>query len=91
MSFSVSSQTDSLLCFTQGQVKTFLLTKTELNNCLEQYNAQAIEINALAETNDILTVDIAKTEDKSLKRKKLGLWSTIVAILEALGIFLLIK
>ena len=91
MSFSVSSQTDSLLCFTQGQVKTFLLTKTELINCLDEYNAMSIDLNTIQETNRNLTIDYNKLEIKAVKRKKIAIISTVVAIAEAGILYILIK
>ena len=90
-SCTASSQSDSLICFTQSQVKTFLITKTELNNCLEQYNAISTRFNVLSEQNANLVIDITKTEKKAVRRGKIAIGVIILSILEAIGLAVLIK
>lgn len=67
------SQNDSLKCFTLGEVKTFLLTKVELNNCLEQYDIKAQEVKDLKEEKEELqdkNYDLKQDLEKSNKKAK---------------------
>ena len=61
----VCSQTDSLKCFTIEQVKVFLTTKVELNNCHEQSVLLQNDIDTLQEEK------VALIEDNERKQKRL--------------------
>lgn len=67
--FTVSSQSDSLDCFTPSQVKTFLRTKVELNNCLGEFNRISVANDALTATNAEL-VDSNVKLDKKMRRNR---------------------
>lgn len=71
LSFTASSQTtnDSIVCFTQSQVKTFLITKVELNNCLEQYAAVSTELKN-SETRNAELVENEEKLERKVKRNR---------------------
>lgn len=73
LNFTAFTQIDSLTCFTPSQIKTFLRTKVELNNCLEQYNVISRDLDTLTASNEILKQDNIKLELKSRRRLKIGL------------------
>ena len=50
LSFTALGQNDSIYCFNKSQVKTFLTTKIELDNCKEQYNYVFNEKEAISDT-----------------------------------------
>ena len=95
-SFTAWNQSDSLKCFTLEQVKIFLITKVELNNCLEQYDAKAIEVDSLKEEKKELQeekkeleADVEKFKRKSKKRGGIAIATSgglILTIALALGI-----
>jgi len=63
------AQNDSTFCFTKSQVKVFLTTKVELNNCNEQYNLISTQKQAIS---DSLTAEMLNTTklDKKVKRNR---------------------
>lgn len=69
LSFTISAQNDSTYCFTKSQVKVFLTTKVELNNCNEQYNVVFNEKQAITDTLNVLRLDYTK-EQKKVKRNR---------------------
>lgn len=66
---SAFSQNDSTLCFTKAQVRTFLITKVELNNCIESSNVLMNQLEDVRATNETLTIDYTKSK-KKLKRTR---------------------
>ena len=68
-SFITSAQNDSTFCFTKSQVKVFLATKVELNNCNEQYNLVKHQNKAITDTLNVLRLDYTK-EQKKVKRNR---------------------
>lgn len=71
LSCTASSQNDSTYCFTKGQVKEFLLTKVELNNCNEQYSIVYNEKEAISDSLTAVVSDNV-TLDKRVKRNRTG-------------------
>lgn len=69
LSCTASSQNDSTYCFTKGQVKEFLITKVELNNCNEQYNLVYNEKKAISDTLTAVRSDNV-TLDKKVRRNR---------------------
>ena len=64
LSFSVSSQNDSTKCFTLEQVKVFLITKVELNNCLERFDVVSTQKEELSQE-----ISEIKEENTGLQKK----------------------
>ena len=69
LSFITSAQTDSTYCFTKSQVKVFLTTKVELNNCNELYSNVKAQNKAITDTLNVLRLDYTK-EQKKVKRNR---------------------
>ena len=69
LSFTASSQLDSLHCFTTPQVQQFLYTKVELELCLSQYDNIVTENDSLLVSNSKLHTEVDNTK-KKLKRTR---------------------
>ena len=72
-SFTTLAQNDSTYCFTKSQVKVFLTTKVELNNCDEQYNAIKQQNNAITDTLNVLRLDYAKEQNKVVRNRNIAI------------------
>lgn len=72
-SFTTLAQNDSTYCFTKSQVKVFLTTKVELNNCNEQYNAIKQQNNAITDTLTVLRLDYAKEQNKVVRNRNIAI------------------
>ena len=72
-SFTISAQNDSTYCFTKSQVKVFLTTKVELNNCNEHYNAIKKQNNAITDTLTVLRLDYAKEQNKVVRNRRIAI------------------
>ena len=80
---ALSQSNDSLKCFTLEQVKVFLTTKVELNNCLQQYNSLFIEAEITRSKNVKLESDNL-TLKKKVKRNRgfaIGFGAGLVGVL----------
>ena len=73
LSFTTLAQNDSTYCFTKSQVKVFLTTKVELNNCNEQYNAIKQQNNAITDTLTVLRLDYAKEQNKVVRNRRIAI------------------
>jgi len=73
LSFTTLAQNDSTYCFTKSQVKVFLTTKVELNNCNEQYNAIKQQNNAITDTLNVLRLDYAKEQNKVVRNRNIAI------------------
>jgi len=73
LSFTTLAQNDSTYCFTKSQVKVFLTTKAELNNCNEQYNAIKQQNNAITDTLTVLRLDYAKEQNKVVRNRNIAI------------------
>ena len=73
LSFTTLGQNDSTYCFTKSQVKVFLTTKAELNNCNEQYNAIKQQNNAITDTLTVLRLDYAKEQNKVVRNRRIAI------------------
>ena len=89
LNFTASSQIDSLTCFTPGQVKTFLRTKVELNNCLAEFNKVSVDLSACNERSNELTDENTKLTVKVKRRGRViggavigGIILGVVAVLK---------
>lgn len=67
------SQLDSLHCFTTSQVQTFLSTKVELQNCLENYSIVVNERDSLTVENVDLTNELTSTSKKLKRNRKIAI------------------
>lgn len=72
-SFTVLSQNDSTYCFTKSQVKEFLTTKVELNNCKEQYNDVKHQNKAITDTLNVLRLDYTKEQKKVRRNRRIAI------------------
>ncbi len=75
------------MCFTKAQVKVFLETKVELNNCEDQYNVLAIEKDSLQQTYNDLDVTNVKNVKKLKRTRKIGGGLGILALLFGVLLF----
>lgn len=77
----LSQSNDSTYCFTQAQVKTFLMTKAELEFCLESNEVLLNDLGDAQNRNIELETDLTKT-NKKLRRTRWiasgGVLSTII-------------
>jgi hypothetical protein len=89
ISFSGSSQSDSTFCFTSDQVKTFLRTKVELNECNNQYNLVVSDLDALTIANTALTVNVVTKQKKLVRTRVIASVVGLIAIIEGLLIILI--
>ena len=91
-SFSASSQpTEELKCFTITQVKEFLVTKIELNNCLESYNSMAIDLAVSNEEKAVLIGENEKLDTKVKRNRRVAIGVGVLAALEGVVIGLSLK
>lgn len=73
LSFTISAQNDSTYCFTKSQVKVFLTTKVELNNCNEQYNDVKAQNKAISDTLNVLRLDYTKAQNKVKRNRRIAI------------------
>lgn len=66
LTFTASSQNDSTYCFTKSQVKTFLTTKVELNNCEGQFAL-------ISDSLSVITTDNTKLQKKVRRNRNIAL------------------
>ena len=90
LSFTTLAQNDSTYCFTKSQVKVFLTTKVELNNCNEQYNDVKAQNKAITDTLNVLTIDNTKQKRK-VKRNRIIAISGISAFFSTLLLLFIIN
>jgi uncharacterized membrane protein len=90
LSFTTLAQNDSTYCFTKSQVKVFLTTKVELNNCNELYNDVKAQNKAITDTLNVLTIDNTKQKRK-VKRNRIIAISGISAFFSTLLLLFIIK
>ena len=85
LSCTAFAQSDSTYCFTKLQVKEFLYTKVELNNCNEQYNAVKGQNKAISDTLSVLRVDYTKQQKKVRTNRRIAIGG-ISAFILAIGL-----
>ena len=68
------SQIDTTYTFTQSQVKEFLITKVELNNCREQYGI-------VLQKNNNLNLTLKNKDEEIIKEKSKTKRNRIFAII----------
>ena len=81
---------DSTFCFTKSQVKEFLTTKVELNNCNELYNDVKQQNKEITDTLNVLRLDNTKQKRK-VKRNRIIAISGISAFFSTLLLLFIIK
>ena len=80
---------DSTYCFTKSQVKEFLTTKVELNNCNELYNDVKQQNKAITDTLNVLTIDNTKLQKKVRRNRRIAIGGISAFILSIGALFLL--
>jgi len=90
LSFTALSQNDSTYCFTKSQVKVFLTTKVELNNCNEQYNVVKAQNKAITDTLNVVRLDYTKEQKKVLRNRRIAIGG-ISAFFSTLLLLFIIK
>ena len=73
LSFTTLAQNDSTFCFTKSQVKVFLTTKVELNNCNEQYNIIKQQNKAITDTLNVTRLDYTKAQKKIKRNRRIAI------------------
>ena len=74
LSITGLSQSDTTYTFTQSQVKEFLITKVELNNCREQYGI-------ILQKNNNLNLVLKSKDEEIIKEKSKTKRNRIFAII----------
>ena len=90
LSFTALSQNDSTHCFTKSQVKVFLTTKVELNNCKEQYNDVKAQNKAITDTLNVVRLDYTKAQKKVRTNRRIAIGG-ISAFFSTLLLLFIIK
>ena len=73
LSFTTLAQNDSTFCFTKSQVKVFLTTKVELNNCNEQYNIIKQQNKAITDTLNVVRLDYIQAQKKVKRNRRIAI------------------
>lgn len=73
LSFTTLAQNDSTFCFTKSQVKVFLTTKVELNNCNEQYNLISTQNKAISDSLNVERVNTTKLQKKVRNNRRIAI------------------
>ena len=73
LSFTTLAQNDSTFCFTKSQVKVFLTTKVELNNCNEQYNDVKAQNKAITDTLNVVRLDYIQAQNKVKRNRRIAI------------------
>ena len=67
------AQNDSTFCFTKSQVKVFLTTKVELNNCNELYNDVKAQNKAITDTLNVVRLDYIQAQNKVKRNRRIAI------------------